>query len=151
MIKQKVFHSNFKIMTKIPSFINSQARNKLVIHDKEVFGLEYLDVGRSLANKIKSITSDTRLGMKSINLIEEIFSDAKKESDLYGRYLAIYNLGILFENDLKIDFIHLLTKYSFTETLFVKWEGEIEDGILYFLTKEKGQKIDIKNLSHIVI
>src|SRR5690554_849873 len=99
-------------MTKIPSFINSQARNKLVIHDKEVFGLEYLDVGRSLANKIKSITSDTRLGMKSINLIEEIFSDAKKESDLYGRYLAIYNLGILFENDLKIDFIHLLTKYS---------------------------------------
>ena len=52
---------------------------------------------------------------------------------------------------MKIDLVQILDKYSSLHTLFVKWEGEIEDGILYFLTKEKGQRIDIKNLSHVVI
>lgn len=70
---------------------------------------------------------------------------------LYGKYLSIDNIGILFEPELKIDFARLLENYSQNNILFLKWEGEIDNENIYFLTKQKGTKISIKNLSHIVL
>jgi len=57
----------------------------------------------------------------------------------------------LLEANLKQDFGNLMRKYSDTSNLFIDWKGIIEKDHLYFLTKESGKKIDIKNLSHIVI
>jgi hypothetical protein len=57
----------------------------------------------------------------------------------------------LFEPELKVDFNNLLEKYSNTNALFVKWEGVIDNENLYFLSKEKGIKININKLSHIAI
>jgi hypothetical protein len=70
---------------------------------------------------------------------------------VFGRYLSIENIGVLFEPELKLDFASLLDSYSQNNVLFVKWEGEIDAENIYFLTKEKGIKKNIKNLSHIVI
>lgn len=138
-------------MDKISKYLKSQSRNKIVFYKQDVLGLEAIDVGKKLSNEIKSIASDAKIGMKSLIIMDELFTSSFSNNSEYGKYLAIQNLGILFEPDLKTDFIQILDKYSSSNTLFVKWEGEIENGILYFLTKEKGQKIDIKNLSHIVI
>lgn len=138
-------------MDKIDKYLKSQSRNKIVFYKQDIPGIEAIDVGKKISHEIKSIASDTKIGMKSLIIMDELFTSSFSYNSEYGKYLAIHNLGILFEPELKTDFIQILDKYSSSNTLFVKWEGEIEDGFLNFLTKEKGQKIDIKNLSHIVI
>lgn len=138
-------------MDSLFNYINSQSRNKIVFYKQDVSGIESIDVGKELSHGIKSISSDAKIGMKSLIILDELFTSSISNNSEYGKYLAIHNPGILFEPELKTDFAQILDKYSSLNTLFVKWDGEIEDGILYFLTKEKGQKIDIKNLSHIVI
>ena len=132
-------------------FDSSHSKNKIVISKNEISNIRFLDVGKELSLRINSILSDSKIGLKSRLIIEELFSSSITNDSAYGKYLAIQNVGILFEPELKTDFIQILDKYSSSNTLFVKWEGEIENGNLYFLTKEKGLKIDIKNLSNIVI
>lgn len=135
----------------LSTYLESQSRNKIVFFKNDMPGIEQLNVGDKLAKEIKHLVEDSKIGLKSRLIIEELFSSSITNDSAYGKYLAIQNVGILFEPELKTDFLQILDKYSSSNTLFVKWEGEIEDGILYFLTKEKGQKIDIKKLSHIVI
>ena len=135
----------------ISLYLKSQPRNKIVFIKNDMPGIEPLNVGDKLAKAIKHLVADSKIGLKSRLIIEELFSSSITKDSAFGKYLAIQNVGILFEPELKTDFLQILDKYSSSNTLFVIWEGEIEDGILYFLTKEKGQKIDIKNLSHIVI
>lgn len=135
----------------LSTYLQSQSRNKIVFFKNDMPGIEQLNVGDKLAKEIKHLVEDSKIGLKSRLIIEELFSSSITNDSAYGKYLAIQNVGILFEPELKTDFLQILDKYSSSNTLFVKWEGEIENGILYFLTKEKGQKIDIKNLSHIVI
>ena len=132
-------------------YLNSQSRNKIVFFNCEIDELKPLDVGSSLASEIKSLVLDKKVGMKSKFIIDELFSKSVEDSELYGKYIALTNLGILFEPELKIDFVNLLSKYSASNTLFVQWQGEKDNENLYFLTKEKGQKISIKNLSHLAI
>lgn len=135
----------------LSTYIESQSRNKIVFIKNDMPGIEPLNVGDKLAKEIKHLVADSKIGLKSRLIIEELFSSSITKDSAFGKYLAIQNVGILFEPELKTDFLQILDKYSSSNTLFVKWEGEIENGILYFLTKEKGLKIDIKNLSHIVI
>ncbi len=138
-------------MDRVLNYIKSQPRNKIVFYKQDVLGVKSIDVGKKLSHEIKSISADAKIGMKSLIILDELFTSSISNNSGYGKYLAIHNLGILFEPELKTDFAQILDKYSSLNTLFVKWKGEIEDGILYFLTKEKGQKIDIKNLSHIIL
>lgn len=138
-------------MDKIEKYLKIQSRNKIVFYKQYVLGVEAIDVGKKLSHEIKSIASDAKIGMKSLIIMDELFTSSFLDNSEYGKYLAIHNLGILFEPELKADFTQILDKYSSSNILFVKWEGEIENGILYFLSKEKGQQINIKNLSHIVI
>ncbi|ALM22000.1 hypothetical protein AAT17_12545 [Nonlabens sp. MIC269] len=138
-------------MDKIDRYLKSQSRNKIIFYKQDILGLEAIDIGKKLSHEINPITSDAKIGMKFLIIMDELFTSSLSNNSEYGKYLAIRNVGILLEPELKTDFIQILDKYSSLNTLFVKWDGEIEDGILYFLTKEKGQKIDIKNLSHIVI
>lgn len=135
----------------IQNYLESFSRNKIVFYNHYISGIEELNVGKCLSQEITSFSSDAKVGLKTMQIINKMFSSSILVIQEYGKCLAIKNIGILLEPELKIDFVQILDKYSSSNTLYVKWEGEIEDGILYFLTKEKGQKIDIKNLSHIVI
>lgn len=136
---------------KLINYINSHSRNKIIIYSEEFKAIQSLNVGDKLSKEIRLLVADSKIGMKSRFIIDELFSSSIKNDSAYGKYLAIKNLGILLEPELKIDFSQILDKYSSHNILFVKWDGEIENGILYFLSKEKGQQINIKNLSHIVI
>jgi hypothetical protein len=89
--------------------------------------------------------------MRVSSELDRILHAAISNHDLFGKYLSIENLGVLFEPELKIDFNRLLDSYSQNNALFVKWDGEIDAESIYFLTKENGIKINIKNVSHIAL
>ena len=138
-------------MNNIDSYLSSQSRNKIVIFTAPLNGIIPFDIGVMISRTIATLTDDKRLSLKVTGVLDNIFNSLIIESEKYGKILPIKNLGILFEGDLKIDVLQLFDKYSRTNTLFIQWDGEIENNTLYFLSKYKGQKIDIKNLSYIAI
>ncbi len=138
-------------MNNIDLYLSSQSRNKIVIFTAPLNGIIPFDLGVMISRTIATLTDDKRLSLKVTGVLDNIFNSLIIESEKYGKILPIKNLGILFEGDLKIDVLQLFDKYSRTNTLFIQWDGEIENNTLYFLSKYKGQKIDIKNLSYIAI
>lgn len=135
----------------IQNYINNQTRNTIIVHNEEVYNIEYLNIGKELSKSISSITNNNKLSLKSKDIIDKVLNNSKKSHNEYGDYIAIRNLGILFEDELKISIETLLDKYSKNNSLFILWEGEIEPNKLFFLSKENGIEVNIKNLSHIII
>ena len=139
------------LIEKISNYISSQSRNRVIFHQEEFSSFESLDVGKLLSEAIFNLKDSNKLSMKTSTELDKILENGTANHNTFGHFLAISNLGILFESDLKIDFPRLLDKYSKNQVLFVKWDGEIDSDHLYFLSKQNGIKINIKNLSHIKI
>ena len=139
------------IFDKISDYTSSQSRNKIVIHRDRIADIEPVNIGQTLSEAIFNFKETGKLPMRVSIELDHVLHDSITLHDVFGKYLSIANLGILFEPGLKIDFSRLLDKYSQNNVLFVQWDGEIDSGILYFLLREHGIKIDIRNLSHIVI
>lgn len=135
----------------IQSYLNSTARNKIIFFRNDIPGIEPIDLGNNVAGSISKIVNDKRLSFKAKLIIEDVLSSSHIEHDNYGRILAVSNIGILFEPDLKIDIINLFDSYSSGTPLFIRWEGETEKGKLFFLSKQNGIKVELKNISHIII
>lgn len=135
----------------ITEYINSYSKNKIIIH-REIFpDVNSIDIGFLLSQSIYNWRDDSKLSMKVTSELDKIFNDELVIHNSYGRTIAISNIGILLEPNLKQDLRAILEKYSNNNTLFVKWDGEVENGYLYFLSKEKGIKININELSHIIV
>jgi hypothetical protein len=89
--------------------------------------------------------------MLTTDLLEEIIQESEKKHPLIGKYVAIKNMGMMMEPALKINLPSFLDTHSQNCSLIVDWEGEIEKPYLYFLSKEKGKKINIQGISHIIV
>ena len=133
------------------SFLKTQSRNKIVFYRNSINDVPEIDLGTELSQVLFNLNDLTKLPMKVSLELENMLNTATIDHEIYGRTLAISNLGILFEPELKVDINNILEKYSNTNVLFVKWEGAIDNENLYFLSKEKGIKININKLSHIAI
>lgn len=84
------------------------------------------------------------MAMRVSSELDRILNTAISYHNLFGSYLWIENIGVLFEPELKLDFTRMLDSYSQNNLLLVKWEGEIVSDNTYFLTKENGIKTNIK-------
>jgi hypothetical protein len=135
----------------ILDYIQGYAKNKIVLHLTSFEGIKPLDVGVALSNKIVDYTKSSKLPLIADLTIEGIFNESTHVDEHYGKCLFISNIGILMEPELKLDLVKILEKHSKNHPLFVQWDGEIEGSCLYFLTREKGIKININELSHIAI
>jgi len=82
--------------------------------------------------------------------LEKIMNDSLKEHSDIGAYIAIKNLGILLEPNLKLDITAFFSRYSATNPLFIHWRGAIKQNKLHFLTEENGVTINLDNISHII-
>jgi hypothetical protein len=142
---------NEPIINKIADYVKSQSRNKIIFHSHEISDILTINIGLSISETIYSFQNQEKISIRVSSELDEILNKAIFNNDVFGRYISIENLGILFEPDLKLDFTRLLEKFSQNNVLFVKWDGEIGTDNIYFLTKENGIKINIKNLSHIAL
>lgn len=135
----------------ILDYIKSQSRNKIIFHSHDFSDFESVNIGRLISESIYNFQEPSRISMRVSSVLNNILNASISHHEAFGSYLSIENLGILFEPELKMDFARLLDSFSQNNVLFVKWDGEIDTDYIYFQTKENGIKINIKNLSHIVI
>ncbi|MGB3344280.1 MAG: hypothetical protein WBA61_10225 [Aequorivita sp.] len=136
-------------MKKIIQFVKTHPRNRLVIAKHFSPEVSYVDIGKSLSLKLQGIPEVNHPNL-TVKFLDEIVDLNLRYSKEFGNYIAFENLGILFEKDLKMDIKTVLEKYSRNTTLIVKWEGEIEESNLYFLSEEKGMEISLKDITHII-
>ena len=131
----------------IIEFLDTNPTNKIVfIRDYE----DAIDLGQELSSHIKPHLNHQNLSMKTKDLIDELFMSNIKFSEEIGDYIAVKNLGIIFETELKINFDYLLKAYSSDYTLIIQWPGEISSNHLFFLSKEKGSIADLKNVTYTI-
>jgi hypothetical protein len=142
---------NSPIVNTVADYIKSQSRNKVVFHSQHISDLESVNIGQRISESIYNFKEPGRIAMRVSSELNDILNTSISHHEVFGRYLSIENLGILFEPELKIDFARLLNSFSQNNVLFVKWDGEIDADNIYFQTKENGIKINIKNLSLIAI
>ena len=133
------------------SFVEQYPRNKIVFYKEPLFDIIPIDVGKLLAQSLFNFNNENRLPMRATEELDKILSKSVFEHPNFGRTLAIANVGILFEPDLKQDFKRIIDNHSTNNLLLIEWEGEIEDNTIYFLSKEKGIQINMNNLSHIAL
>ena len=84
-------------MDRVQAFIHSPSRNHLVLSNGCLDGLKYTDVGYEVSGFIEDIIGDRRLSMRVQDYITKLFREHIFQSDSLGQYLALTNVGILFE------------------------------------------------------
>lgn len=101
------------IKQEIASYAKQGLRHKIVLCEERIEDLEYLNVGRCFARLL-------RAGKLPDSAIRELFSSSVGEDKDIGRYLAICNIGILWEPELKLDIGNLLDGYSKNHCLIIQ-------------------------------
>lgn len=101
----------------VASYAKQDLRNKIVFSKQCIEGLEYLNVGLAFARMLR----DNSLPSLAI---QQLFSTAVKADENIGRYLAIFNIDILFEPDLKLDVGNLFDSYSKNQCLIIQADSE---------------------------
>jgi hypothetical protein len=127
-------------------FIQSASRNKIVFCHKLIDGIDFVNVGRDLSLQIigKSDFDDLQ------GEVNRTLSRTSENTDI-GRYLALYNIGILFEPELKLNLRSILDNYSKDQTLFICDEGQVVDGIFHFFEPSSLFSVDLTGMAFIII
>lgn len=103
---------NQQIINTIADYIQSQSRNKIIFHSQDISELECVNVGLRISESIYNFKEPGRIPMRISLELDRILNAAVSKHDLFGKFLSIENMGILFEPELKIDFNRLLDSYS---------------------------------------
>lgn len=101
----------------VATYAKQDLRNKIVFSKQRIEGLQYLNVGLAFAGKLRGNSLPSLA-------IQQLFSDAVKADENIGRYLAIFNIDILFEPELKLDVGNLFDSYSKNQCLIIQADSE---------------------------
>jgi hypothetical protein len=139
------------LKNKIETYLGTNPRNKIIIHQNPLLDITSLNLGCSLSKSISHFKSKKRLPLQIISTLQKELNKSITFYPNYGQTLAITNIGILFEPELKININTLFDEFSKNNALFVEWKGSIENTTLFFLNNTDRIKINLNTLSHIIL
>ena len=107
-----------KVLTDIKDYIAQTTRNKIVICRDCIGELEFINVGYELSKL---------LSKNSYNYEEAVSAilDNTFHNEIIGNYLALTNIAILFEPELKINVSDILDAYSRNQCLIIQTDLDI--------------------------
>ena len=85
-----------KVLTDIKDYIAQNIRNKIVICRDSIDGLDFINVGYDLSKLLSKNSYNYEEAVSAI--LDKTFHD-----ETIGNYLALTNIAILFEPELKIN------------------------------------------------
>lgn len=131
-------------LVEIAEFVAQNTRNKLVFCDHSIDGLHFVDVGFELSLRLSKSSYDND------EALAEILGRSQQHDEI-GAYLAIRNIGILFEPELKLNIRNIFDSYSKNHVLIVQSDAEILDGVFYFLKPTDRSVVSLQGLSYMII
>ena len=136
---------------RIKEYLENSSRNKIIFHNGLLNFVNYVDIGKCFSKALESKSNNVKLSLIAKEKLESIIEDATHLNIDFGKIIALKNIGILLEPELKFDFVNLIENISKSTPLFIEWNGEYDGQNIYFLSKEKGKILNIQNTSHIFI
>lgn len=103
-------------------------RNKIVFCKEDVEGIYFINVGKELSMLLGTNPQE----ISGFEIMYRQVLNRSNHSDQIGTYLAIENIGILFEPELKLDLRSVINNYSKNQCLIIKTDSSIEKDALYF-------------------
>ena len=131
--------------------ISQSTRNHLVFCREVIPSLTFINVGKELAEMLAH--EDLNSPMVSY-AADDAFSDMlsqKYDDNVIGSYLALANIGILFEQELGFNIRKTFEAESRNRTLIICSLGEIKNNHYYFYSEGDGVDIDLTGLPYLVM
>jgi len=135
----------------IAQYLAQAARNRLVFCHEHIEGLIFTDVGKVMANALKDENLRSQMvAYAAEDFLADILSSPQIDSSL-GKYIALENIGILFEPELGFNLKATLDNASTNKTIIICSEAQIKDNRLYFLQDGDNFSVDLTGLSYLEI
>lgn len=132
----------------LKDYIDHLARHNLIFVRCEIEGLEYVDVGKELAEALAVQTDAGMLPLLADKKLDAILERHTQEMMGRGQYVAVRNLGILFEPELALNVHAKISEWSKEKALIVKLEGNVVDDEFHFCESDTSRcKIPLKNVA----
>ena len=137
-------------MKTLKQYIPVGTRHKLLFTSHHPEGMEYVDMGALLAYEIESSLLDRHLPLIADDAIENIIKNHVKHNHEIGNYIAIHNIGILFEPALHLDLHAKFSAWSKAYTLIIDCaEGTIKNNTFYLAGAiDQSYSIDLSDISY---
>ena len=135
----------------IAQYLAQAARNRLVFCHEHFDDLIFTDVGKVMANKLKDENLRSQMvAYAAEDFLTDILSSPQIDSSI-GKYIALENIGILFEPELGFNLKATLDNASTNKTIIICSGAQIKDNRLYFFQEGDGYSIDLTDLSYLEI
>ena len=131
----------------IVNYVKQNTRNKIVFCHEDIDGIRFVNVGlilSKLLNEEDNFENGYQLLCNSI-------LNRTQYNELIGDYIALENIGILFEPELKFDLYNILEYFSHNQCFIIKSDAEIKDDKFYFFIPEDSTSITLSGLSYKLI
>ena len=138
--------------SQIIEFLNSSTRTRLIISLNKIDTLEYFDVGKELSFRLMSASfEDRRFPIKAKETLKNMLMKLYANNESIGDYLAITNLGILLEPELKMNFLEFIQSTSQNYPLILHWEGDFNNDLLIFKSKQQGLVFSLSGINYLFV
>lgn len=131
----------------IVKYVKQNSRNKIVFCHEDIDGIRFVNVGFILSQ----LLNDEGNFENGYQLLSNSILNRTQYNEFIGNYIAIENIGILFEPELKLDLYNVLEYFSHNQCFIIKSEAEIRDDKYYFLIREDLATITLSGLSYKLI
>ena len=141
------------MLSELCQFSKSPSRNHIAFVTGDAEGVCFVDLGYELSTKIEDILNDRRLPMKAQDCLKDIIlSNIHQDSEI-GEYIAIKNIGILFEPELNLSVEALFNFWSQNTQLIIKMENAEVKNNRYYLAKGCSiqYSVELNNFNNIII
>ena len=135
----------------IISFAKSSSHHHIVFCREMMPELTFVNVGLVLSEKILEEGLDSpMLDFATDDFIQEIMSRHESHPEI-GNYLALTNIGILFEPSLSYNIPELFKSHSRNKILFIHTQAVIKDDVLYFNDPSDNITADLSGVHYIIV
>lgn len=134
----------------LKQYIPNGTRHKLLFTSHHAEGINFVDMGALLARTIESSLSNRHLPFVAEEKLEKIIKENVCHSSEIGDYIAIRNIGILFEPVLRLDLHAKFSTWSKAYVLIVdRTEGVIQKDIFYLAgDTDSSYTINLSDISY---
>lgn len=101
----------------IDIYVQQNTRNKIVFCTNSIDDIDFVDAGYRLAMAIQS-------GEDATSAVSMLFGSSVQHPTI-GNYLALKNIGILFEPELKLNLRDILLSYSKNQCLIIQADSDL--------------------------
>lgn len=119
-------------MKGLTKYINKDSRHKLLFMPFSSIEIPFIDIGQELSKSIEFDVNNKRLSLIADEALEKIISYNIVNDKNIGKYVAIKNIGILFEPALKFDLRAKIDSWAKSFILIIDSnEGTVINNIFY--------------------